>query len=117
MNARYTIKPAKSLVTDKSKEAGHKILETDIDFTLDAIEDSDIYRFVYNLNYGFPGQIAINRFSISRDVAITQPLLRKIGTGGAEALVTGKLNVTWRTMVLDETLKASSEGEENDEGY
>jgi len=112
VNARYSIKPVKSVVTEKSREAGYKILATDIDFNLEAIEDADIYQFIHNLNYGFPGLITIKKFTLDRTGEITPVILRKIGTSGSEVLVKSQLNVSWYTMVADETLqKARTDNE------
>jgi len=107
LSARYEIKPARSDENKMAKEAGAKVLTTDISFDLEAIEDSDIYKFIYILNYGLPGQVVINDFVLSRDKEITQPLLRKIGVGEAVAVVNASLNVTWNTVVLDETLSVT----------
>ncbi len=103
----YTIKPAVSITNEKSREAGYKVLNTDMDFNLEAIEDADIYKFIYILNYGFPGQVIIKNFSISREVDITQPLLRKIGVGQSEPIIEATLSISWQTMVPDEALSVS----------
>ncbi len=105
--SNYTIKSAASIPSEKSREAGYKILNTDIDFKLEAIEDADIYKFIYMLNYGFPGQILIKDLSISKEMNITQPLLRKIGVGDSVPIVEATLNVSWQTMVPDETIAVS----------
>lgn len=104
----YSIKPAVTLSNKKSKDAGYKILRTDMGFNLEAIEDADIYKFFYILNYGFPGQVIINNFSMSRDMDITQPLLRKIGVGQSEAIIKADLSVSWQTIVPDENLAVSA---------
>jgi hypothetical protein len=107
ISARYTIKPAESVTNEKLKEASSKILKTDIAFDLEAVEDTDIYRFVYLLSYGFPGQISVKDISLVRGREVTQPLLRQIGSGQAEAIVSAKLNVVWQTMVPDESAQES----------
>ena len=107
LSAKYQISPAQSEENKMAKEAGSKILTTGIRFDLEAIEDADIYKFIYILNYAFPGQLAINDFSMSREVDVTQPILRKIGVGQAEALVKASLSVTWKTMVPDETISVT----------
>lgn len=116
INAKYTIRPAENLSNDKVKEAGYKLLSTGIDFDLEAIEDADIYKFIYLLNYGFPGQIVIDGLDMSRDIEITQPLLRKIGVGQVEPIIKGRMNVRWLTMVPDETLAVSTEGQVQNNG-
>jgi len=109
LSAKYQINPAKSEDNKMAKEAGAKILTTDIRFDLEAIEDADIYKFVYILNYAFPGHLAINNFSMSREIDVTQPVLRKIGVGQAEAIVKASLAVTWKTMVPDEGLSVTGD--------
>jgi len=61
LTARYSLSPARLVPEVRAKEAGYDLISTDIDFSLEAIEDADIYRFVYMLNYGFPGQLKINK--------------------------------------------------------
>jgi len=109
LSAKYQISPAQSVGNKMAQEAGSKILTTAIKFDLEAIEDSDIYKFIYILNYAFPGQLAINDFSMSREVEVTQPILRKIGVGQAEALVKASMSVTWKTMVPDESLSVTGD--------
>lgn len=88
-----------------AKEAGLKVLNTDISFTLDALEDIDIYNFIYLMNYGFPGQVIINTLSIKKQQDITQPLLRKLGSGDHETLVKANLTANWRTLVPDASIQ------------
>lgn len=107
MTAKYTIKPAENLDDEKAREAGYKILSTDIDFILEALDDADVYKFVYLINYGFPGQVIINKLNIERDMEITQPLLRRIGVGQAQPIIKATFEVTWKTMVADETISVT----------
>ena len=116
VNARYAVKPAQSISSDKLRAAGYKILKTNIDFDLEALDDVDIYKFIYTLSYGFPGQVSIQNISFSRDVEVTQPLLRKIGSGQSEAIIKAKLNVDWQTMVPDESAKKTNENNQNNQG-
>ena len=99
LSARYSLSPARRLDEDRARDAGYDLVSTDINFTLDAIEDADIYRFVYLLNYGFPGQVKITSLSIKKNQDVTQPLLRQIGIGQAEPLITATLKASWRTMI------------------
>lgn len=113
LSTRFSIKSAEEEKNKKAKEAGYKILNTDIDLTLEALEDNDIYHFVYLMNYGFPGQILIKELTIKRDTEITQPVLRQVGLGESGPLVSAVLRVNWRTMVPDTSL-AISIGQEDD---
>ena len=113
LTARYSLSPARLVPEVRAKEAGYDLISTDIDFSLEAIEDADIYRFVYMLNYGFPGQLKINSLSIEREQEITQPLLRQIGVGQASPIVTAQLNVSWRSMLP----KGQMPTDNQDEGF
>lgn len=112
LSAKYTIKQARSAKNEKAAAAGYKVLDTEIDFEFEALEDTDIYNFIYLLNYGFPGMVQIDALSLVRDVEITQPLLRNIGNGDYEALVTGSMRVSWITMVPDSSLSVQEEADE-----
>ena len=94
LSAKYRIDRAETEKNDLAREAGYKILNTKINFTLEAIEDADIYRFIYLLNYGFPGQVVIDRLTISRDIDITLPVLKQIGNQENITLVTADLTIS-----------------------
>lgn len=118
VSARFNIKPAVAEENEKAAEAGYKIINTDMEFTLEGVEDSDIYSFVYLVNYGFPGQILIKEFSVERVKAITPELIRQIGVIDPDpVVVTGKLKVNWRTMVPDQSITISEENADEMEGY
>ncbi len=112
LSAKFTVSPADRKFNKLSDDAGYDLLLTNMSFDLEAIEDSDIYKFVYLLNYGFPGQIKIDSLSIVKKGNVTQPVLRQIGVGEAQPLVTGQLNASWRTMVAKNsaTLTDTMEG-------
>jgi len=99
LSATYSISPAKVVGEKRATEAGYDLLNTDISFDIEAIEDADVYKFIYLLSYGFPGQINIKSLNISRLEEITQPLLRQIGTGQAEAIIKADIKVSWQSMV------------------
>lgn len=113
ITARYSIKPATIDKNEIVKEAGYKILNTEIDLTLEALEDADIYKFLYLLNHGFPGHISIVDLKITRDKEVTQPLLRRIGVGDSTPIILAEIRVNWRTMVIDSDVKLSVEGQRN----
>lgn len=103
ISAQYTVKSAGVDKNDKMTEAGYQILNTPMEFSLEAVEDQDIFRFIYFLNYGFPGQITLEELTITRDEEITFPLLKQIGVGQADMrpLVTARIIASWRTIVPD----------------
>ena len=99
LSAVYSISPARIVADKRASDSEHDLLSTDIKFSIEAIEDADVYKFIYLLNYGFPGQININSLSISREEKITQPLLRQIGIGQPSPIIKADLEVSWQSMV------------------
>jgi outer membrane murein-binding lipoprotein Lpp len=104
MSARYEIKPAKIFSQDIPLETGFVVMESPITMTLTALDDLDIYRFIYYLNYGFPGHVTISNLDIKREGVITPEILKEIGTGNPPALITAKMEMQWRTMARKESI-------------
>jgi len=112
-SAQYTINSAKVDKNEDIKKAGYKILNTPMTFRIEAIDDLDVYRFIYLLNHGFPGQITLEEVSVSREEEITLPLLKQIGIGQEEMrpLINAEIEASWRTSVPDTQLELSGGGE------
>ncbi len=104
MSARYEIRPAKIFSQDIPLETGFVVMESPITMTLTALDDLDVYRFIYYLNYGFPGHVTINKLEIKREGEITPEVLKEIGTGNPPALITATMELQWRTMARKESI-------------
>ena len=113
LSAKYTVSPVKFEKNDKAEQANQKILYTDMKFDIEALSDRDIYKFIYMLNYGFPGQINITKFSMDRDGQLNYPTLRGIGSGRPVPLIKAQLEAQWRTMVPTESMGSLSSGASN----
>ncbi len=111
LSARYSINPAETEESQLALEAGYKILNTKIEFNLQAILDEEIYEFLYLLNYGFPGHVSIENLEISKDKLVTPTLLQKIGAGEAESIIQARLEVILRTLVEDPAIKIQNNRE------
>ena len=107
---RYNISPAIDVTSSKLNEAGYKMLSTSIELDLGAIDDTDIFKFLYLFNHGFPGQIIISNITMEKEQNITQPLLRNIGLKGSfQPLVSSKVIAKWFTMVPKNTESKNNE--------
>lgn len=104
ISARYEIKATNVLSQDIPIETGFVVMESPISITLTALDDIDIYRFIYYLNYGFPGHVTINHLEIVRDGEITPEVLKDIGTGKPPSLITATMELEWRTMARKESI-------------
>ncbi|NCO02965.1 MAG: hypothetical protein GW903_02100 [Alphaproteobacteria bacterium] len=101
ISAKYSIKPLNEEQNEAAKVAGKILVATNADFIIQAVEDADIYNFVFMLTEGFPGHIDIQEFNIKKLKDVTQPLLRQIGSGDAVPLVEATMKLTWRTLKDD----------------
>jgi hypothetical protein len=111
--AQYTVKSAQVEKNKKMEEADYQILNTPMEFSLEAVQDSDIYKFMFLLNHGFPGQVNFETVVITREEQVTFPLLKQIGIGQEELrpLVRAKITANWKTMVPDTKVEVTG-GEE-----
>lgn len=112
ISSQYAISPAITDKNEKATEAGYKILNTKIEFNLEAILDEEIYKFVYLLNYGFPGHVTIESLDIIKEKEVTPTLLQKIGSGDSIPVISARLQINLRTLVNDPTANVST----NEEG-
>jgi hypothetical protein len=112
MFARYEIKAASIVSSEKDLQtnvlgeiiaeqsvADYVVIESPVSVSLSAIDDIDIYRFIYYMNYGFPGHVTINQISIQKTEKLTADIIKQIGLGNPQELVTGTIDLTWRTMI------------------
>ncbi len=104
ISARYEIRAANVLSQDIPIETGFVVMESPISITLTALDDIDIYRFIYYLNYGFPGHVTINSLNIERNGEVTPEVLKDIGTGNPPSLITATMELEWRTMARKESI-------------
>ena len=107
LGARYEIKPVDIEKNQKIEEAGYNLLKSEIDFSIDAFDDVEIYKFIYLLNHGFPGQVSIRSIEIERKKDVTVPLLQSIGSGAKTPLVEGRIVANWFT------ISENTEGDDN----
>jgi hypothetical protein len=104
ISARYEIKAANLVEGEGASATGFVVMESPITVTLSAIDDLDVYRFIYYLNYGFPGHITISNLAMERKVEVTPGVLKQIGTGSPPEIISAKMDLEWRTMARKEDI-------------
>lgn len=98
LKARYQFEPVEIVSAPDLAMSQHNLLSSAIQIELEAFSDLEIYRFLYYLNYGFPGQVVITDFELERDKNITVPLMQSIGAGQATSLVKAEIELDWYTI-------------------
>lgn len=116
ISARYEIRAANVISDPSAAQTGFVVMESPIAVTLSAIDDLDIYRFIYYLNYGFPGHVAITSLSMERKTDITPSVLKQIGTGSPPEIISATLELDWRTMARKESISPSTTTDSFEEG-
>lgn len=100
--AKYKIDQATYETNEQISKAGHVILKSSVTVGIEAIDDVDIYRFLYLLDTAFPGHAAVESLKITKKLDVTQALLRQIGNGVPATLVDGELTFVWRTVLPED---------------
>lgn len=98
--------------SDEAQKAKHKILLSPVDIKIKAMDDVDVFRYLYLLEEFFPGHIAIEKIVLSREAEVTGTVLRSIAAGGNPELVLAEIKAFWRTMIPEDRASAT----EGDEG-
>lgn len=112
VSARAQIQSAQFEDDIHASKAGHHIMASPIKLDLQALDDVDIYRYLYFVENSLPGHVSIDKFSMIRDGDVTAELLRAVSSGDDPALVSAELTLIWRTMIPIE-----EDGSDNEEGY
>lgn len=97
--AKYSLMPAEVVENKFAAEADHVVLRSPISFSIEALDDIDVYSFVYWLENSLPGHVSIENISIERAQEVDEVTLRKIGSGVPTVMVTAKIDMSWRTVV------------------
>lgn len=101
LSATYNISPIMQEANQKAEEAGYQILLTPITFKFTSLTDKEIYKYVYLLNYSFPGHITIKALRTEKTKKITPRLLQSIGTDNMVPILDASLEIELRTLVED----------------
>lgn len=85
--------------SEEAQKAEHKILVSPVTIKLAAVDDVDVYKYLYLVERFFPGHVTIKKIMLERKSNINNTVLRAIATGGKPQLVTADIEAEWRTMI------------------
>ena len=88
--------------SEEAKKAEHVILSSPITVRIEAVNDLDVYRYLYLVNEFFPGHVSMKKMRLERAGNVNGTILRALSGGKKPALVTADIELTWRTMIPDE---------------
>lgn len=84
---------------EEALKAEHQVLASPVSIHIEAMDDVDIYRYIYLVQEFFPGHVSFENLSMKRNAEVSGTVLRAIATGGKPQLVTADISMTWRTMI------------------
>lgn len=84
---------------EEAKKAGYKILKSPVEIRLEAVDDTNIFHYLFLIEHYFPGHIAVEEAKIERDADVSSIVLRSIASGGNPPLVKAEVEMVWRTMI------------------
>lgn len=99
LSAKYNINAVVVKENTASAMSDHVILQSPVTVQLDALDDVDVYKFLYWIENGFPGQSLITDITLERKQDIDENVLKQIGNGVPSVLMTASVNFAWNTFV------------------
>jgi hypothetical protein len=97
--ATVAVNPAIVEENEEAEKAEHVILKSTVQVALEALDDQDVYRYLYLIDKFYPGHVTVERVEFERDAEINGTVLRAIAGGKNFPLVKADLELVWRTMV------------------
>lgn len=102
LSARYNIQPGVVENAETAVNADRVILKTQLSFDVDAMDDADIFNFIYLMENAFMGHISVTSFELDRVLDVNEVTLRQIGSGTPMILVKAKILFDWKTLMSRE---------------
>jgi hypothetical protein len=96
--------------SEEAQKAAHKILVSPISIQVEALDDVDVFRYLFLLEKFFPGHLTITNINVERTSDISGPVLRSIASGSNPALVTASIEMLWRTMIPESEVMNTDAG-------
>lgn len=84
---------------EDADKAEYKILKSPLNLQIQAIDDLDVFRYIYFLQENFPGHLAVEELNLLRDGNVNETVLRAIANGQNPPLVKADVRLMWRTMI------------------
>lgn len=106
LRAGYDISSA-NVVRDKAVEGiGYVILSTPVSVEIEALDDLDVYNFIYWMENAFPGHTSVQQISMARVLDVNEAVIRQIGSGVPTTLVKGTVDFLWQTIVPESSVQS-----------
>jgi hypothetical protein len=99
LSAKYNINAVMPKENSAAALSDHIVLQSPVSVQIDALDDVDVYSFLYWIENGFPGQALITDITLERKQDIDENVLKQIGNGVPSVLMSASVNFAWNTFV------------------
>ncbi len=104
VSAVASILPGSVEDNEEAQKAEHKILVSPVKIKIEAVDDVDVFRYLYLVQKFFPGHITFQKVNLERKAEVTGTVLRSISSGTNPQLVSADIDVLWRTMIPEKDI-------------
>lgn len=95
----YNIERSTAEEIDTARDANRVVIKSPVSFDIDAVDDMDVFSFLYLLENGFIGHTAVTSFELERVLDLNDVTMRQIGSGVDTVLVRSNIKVDWKTLM------------------
>lgn len=99
LSARYNIAPGVVQNAETATAADRVVLTSQVTVDVDALDDADVYKFIYMMENAFIGYVSVTSFELERVLDLNEVTLRQIGSGIPAVLVKAKITFEWKTLL------------------
>ncbi|MFP4312908.1 MAG: hypothetical protein ACLFR0_01165 [Alphaproteobacteria bacterium] len=99
LTATVNVRPGEVIEDEDAAKAGYVLLKSPISIRFEGIDDTDVYIYLDYLEKNFPGYLSVEDIYIRRVANVNDTILRAIAGGSKPAMVDGRLELNWTTMV------------------
>src|SRR5690606_23158627 len=80
IEARVTLSPGQIVQNEEAVKANHHVLQSAMTVDIDAMEDSDVFRYIYLIEEYFPGHITVEKINMKRERDLSADILKSIAS-------------------------------------
>lgn len=95
IDASYSVSPAEPVENDMLERAGYKLLQSNVEVEMAAINDVKMYNFLYLIANKYPGIVNIKTVEVSKTAEVTANALRAMNSDNPRPLVEGFVSFDW----------------------
>lgn len=95
----YNIERSAAEEIDTARDANRVVIKSPVKFEVDAVDDMDVFSFLFLLENGFVGHTAITSFELERVLDLNDVTMRQIGSGVDTVLVKSSIRMDWKTLM------------------